>query len=273
MKNPFSIFTGHARAKTSSSMMQDPAAATHAETLLDDDSQDKFQSDLQMVEEDEGAARVHAEAEQKIRDAAKLSLKRLHVLQQGRCPQCGAALDHHMFFSICDSCGWSSYSMPRRANGVKVHTVHTTDIINGDRCYVVEGGVVLITRGDAVVARVPARSVEWIEYDWQEGELAERRKLIHEKLSLTCGWCGKETTSEKDGFHLVQAAFGSTQERYVFCSDECYEAFRQMYPSRVHRNCYERSCENCDLCLKRYSDESEGLRTLAKDLITVKKLS
>ena len=44
-----------------------------------------------------------------------------------------------------------------------------------------------------------------------------------------------------------------------------------MYPSRVHRNCYERSCENCDLCVKRYSDETEGLRTLAKDLLSVTK--
>ena len=38
-----------------------------------------------------------------------------------------------------------------------------------------------------------------------------------------------------------------------------------MYPARVHRNCYERSCADCNLCVKRYEDESEGIRTLAKD--------
>lgn len=268
MKNFFTgLFKSHAPANT----LPDPVTPTLSETLLGDDAPDKLKSDLQMLEEDAGDVRVQEEAAREIRDAAKLSLKRMHVLQQGRCPQCGAALDQHTFFSICDACGWSSYSMPRHANGVRIHTVHSAEVIPGDRCYVVKDGVVLITRGDVVVARLPARAVEWIEYTWEDGELEERRKLINERLVLTCGWCGKETSSDKDGFHLVQAAFGSTQERYIFCSDECYEAFRQMYPSRVHRNCYERSCENCDLCVKRYSDETEGLRTLAKDLLSVTK--
>ncbi len=40
-----------------------------------------------------------------------------------------------------------------------------------------------------------------------------------------------------------------------------------MYPARVHRNCYERSCDGCDLCTKRYENEAEGVRTLAKDYI------
>ena len=69
---------------------------------------------------------------------------------------------------------------------------------------------------------------------------------------------------------MVHIAFGATQERYCFCSDDCYEAFRQMYPARVHRNCYERACDTCDLCIKRYRDEAEGIRTLAKDLLRMK---
>ena len=268
MKNPFSSLF---RSRPTAPSLPESVNPTLSESLLVEDAPDKFKSDLQMLEEDEGEALVQEEAAREIRDAAKLSLKRLHVLQQGRCPQCGAALDQHTFYSICDACGWCSYSMPRRSGGVRVHTMHTGEVLEGDRCFVVKDGVVLVTRGDVVYARLPARAVEWIEYSWQDGELDERRKLINERLTLSCGWCGKETSSEKDGFHLVQAAFGATQERYVFCSDECYEAFRQMYPSRVHRNCYERSCEDCDLCIKRYSDESEGLRTLAKDLIVLKK--
>jgi hypothetical protein len=70
---------------------------------------------------------------------------------------------------------------------------------------------------------------------------------------------------------MVQVAFGASQERYCFCSDECYEAFRKMYPARVHRNCYERNCAECNLCIKRYGDEAEGVRMLAKDYLTIRK--
>jgi hypothetical protein len=90
-------------------------------------------------------------------------------------------------------------------------------------------------------------------------------------MQITCGWCGAESDVEQDGFHMVQVAFGASQERYCFCSDECYEAFRKMYPARVHRNCYERNCAECNLCIKRYGDEAEGVRMLAKDYLTIRK--
>lgn len=241
-----------------------------AEAILDDEAGEKFKPDLEVIDDKQTGGKIKEEVKREIQNAAVLSIKRLQVLQHGRCPQCGASLaQQNMFVSVCDACGWSSYSVPRRG-GVKVHT-RSGQSIEGDRCYVVKDGVTLVVKGEAVLARVPAEAVEWVEYLWGDGELEERRKQINERLSIVCGWCGKETSSEKEGFHLVQAAFGSTQERYCFCSDECYEAFRQMYPSRVHRNCYERSCEDCDLCSKRYSDENKGLRTLAKDLISVSK--
>ncbi len=241
--------------------------APFTEAILEEEGGDKFKPDLEVIDDKETGGKIKAEVKREIQTAAALSIKRLQVLQKGRCPQCGAALTQSMFVSVCDACGWSSYSVPRRG-GVKVHT-HSGQIIEGDRCYVVKDGVTLVVKGEAVLARVPSQAVEWVEYIWGDDELEERRKSINERLSLVCGWCGKETSSEKEGFHLVQAAFGSTQERYCFCSDECYEAFRQMYPSRVHRNCYDRSCEGCTLCAKRYSDESQGLRTLAKDLLSI----
>jgi len=82
---------------------------------------------------------------------------------------------------------------------------------------------------------------------------------------ILCAWCNREANIKTDGFHVAFIAFGTSQERHCFCSDECYEAFRHMYPSRVHRNCYERSCEDCNFCVKRYQNEAEGLRTLNKD--------
>ena len=63
----------------------------------------------------------------------------------------------------------------------------------------------------------------------------------------------------------MQVAFGANQERFSFCSDECYEAFRKMYPSRVHRNCYERDCADCNLCIKHFDDEVGNIRQLSKD--------
>ena len=44
-----------------------------------------------------------------------------------------------------------------------------------------------------------------------------------------------------------------------------------MYPSRVHRNCYERDCATCNLCQKRYDDDATEMRLLAKDYLRVKK--
>ncbi|MGI6495773.1 MAG: hypothetical protein ACOX5G_06755 [Kiritimatiellia bacterium] len=242
-----------------------PAAFT--ESILDDESVERLKPALEAIDARQTGDRIQAAVKREIRSAAELSLKRLHVLQQGRCPLCSAALIQSMFMSVCDACGWCSYSVPRRGS-VKVHT-HSGQVVEGTRCFVLKDGVTIVMRGEIVFARIPSQAVEWVEYLWGEGEVEERSRSINERLLLQCGWCGKETSCEKEGFHLVQAAFGTTQERYCFCSDECYEAFRQMYPSRVHRNCYDRSCEGCTLCAKRYSDESQGLRTLAKDFIRI----
>ena len=72
-------------------------------------------------------------------------------------------------------------------------------------------------------------------------------------------------------FKLCVIAVGQAQERYCMCSDECYEAFRKMYPARVHRNCYETLCSECSLCIKRYGDEEDGMHMLAKDYIQVRR--
>ena len=75
-----------------------------------------------------------------------------------------------------------------------------------------------------------------------------------------CAWCAQPCRPDQDGFHLVHIALGTFQERHCFCSDDCFEAFRRMYPARVHRNCYERLCADCHYCIKRFVDESDGFR-------------
>ncbi len=110
-----------------------------------------------------------------------------------------------------------------------------------------------------------------------EGELPEHVQYVKvgrcpscgdsiiENAERPCAWCDTPCRPEQDGFHLVHIALGSFQERHCFCCDECYEAFRRMYPARVHRNCYERPCAECNYCKKRYTEESDGFAGQEQD--------
>ncbi len=88
--------------------------------------------------------------------------------------------------------------------------------------------------------------------------------------SVPCDWCGLPAKPLTDGFHLLQIAFGRQQQRFYFCSDACYEAFRALYPSRIHRNCYEQSCATCGECEKVYPDEIAGIQSIAPEGSAVK---
>lgn len=249
---------GETAASSAQDMLRD--------NMLQDEQRERLEIDRQILEEPENAegGEIAREARRQLREAAEQSLRRLHVIQRGRCPQCGEHLRQHLFASICDSCGWNVYDAPRHGN-VRVHLTRGAESIEGERCYILKDGTILILRNDVVAARLSADAVGWVEYNWTEDELNQRHKEVLDHLTIECGWCNQVCDPESDGFHMVQVAFGSTQERYCFCTDECYEAFRKMYPARVHRDCYERSCAECTLCIKRYEDESEGIRTLAKD--------
>ena len=250
----------------------DTAASSAQELLRDgvlqDEQRERLEIDRQILEEPDSSdgGEIEREARRQLREAAELSLRRLHVIQRGRCPQCGEHLRQHLFASICDSCGWNVYDAPRHGS-VRVHLTGGGDVIEGERCYILKNGAILVLRSDVVAARLSPDAVGWVEYKWSDDELEKRHKEVLDHLTIQCGWCNQVADPESDGFHMVQVAFGATQELYCFCSDDCYEAFRKMYPARVHRNCYERSCAECNLCIKRYEDESEGIRTLAKDYL------
>ena len=88
--------------------------------------------------------------------------------------------------------------------------------------------------------------------------------------TVPCDWCGKPGNPLHDGFHLLQIAFGLKQQRYHFCTDACYESFRALYPSRIHRNCYEQSCATCSECQKTFPDEADSIRAIAPEGSPVK---
>jgi hypothetical protein len=241
-------------------------------SLLQEEQQENLQLDMAVLEDDDGSReeKLAKVAEKEVQSAAEVSIKRLHVIRMGRCPLCGAHLSQHLFAGICEACGWHDYEVPR-TGPVRIHLRHNDRVVEGDRCYIVKTGACLVIRSDVVVARLPREAYDYVEYVWTEDEIDQRHKQVVDRMQISCGWCGDSADPDKDGFHMVHVAFGGVQERYCFCSDDCYEAFRKMYPARVHRNCYERDCSECNLCVKRYSNEAEGIRMLAKDFLTVRK--
>ncbi|MCF7855047.1 MAG: hypothetical protein K9N51_09640 [Candidatus Pacebacteria bacterium] len=254
-----------------------PGSSIDDDRLDDNITQDEHKEQLELdksILTDDGTRekRVQKDAEKRVVSAAEISLKRLHMIRMGRCPDCGEHLRRHLFASICEACGWHTYDVPRQG-GVRVHVTDRNEAISGDRCYRVKGGSLLVVKNELVIARISRESIKWIEYQWPEQEVDQRHREVAALLEVQCGWCGNLANPEEDGFHLVHVAFGATQERYCFCSDDCYEAFRRMYPARVDRNCYERNCADCNLCIKRYDDEAEGFRVLAKDFVKMKRLA
>ncbi len=241
------------------------------DNVTQDDHKEQMELDKSILEEDSAREkRVHKEAEKRVVTAAEDSLKRLHIVRMGRCPDCGEHLRRHLFASICEQCGWHAYDTPRQGK-VRVHLTNVVEPIEGDRCYRVKSGSLLVIRNELVIARISRESISWTEYLWPDHEIDQRHREVTSMLEVQCGWCAKEANPEQDGFHLTHVAFGATQERYCFCSDDCYEAFRKMYPARVDRDCYERNCAECNLCSKRYDDEAEGIRVLAKDFLKLKR--
>lgn len=240
--------------------------------LLPEEQRENLEQDISILKDEDGTQehRLQKVAEREVQNAAEDSLKKIHIIKMGRCPICGEHLSQHLTANICEACGWVKYDTPKSGK-VKVHLKESNEVIDGDHAYVLkETGGCIVIKGDIVCARIPAGSFSWIEYVWTESELEQRQKQVNEALQISCGWCGGVADVNKDGFHLIHVAFGTSQERYCFCSDECYEAFRKTYPSRVHRDCYDRNCNDCNLCIKRYGDEAEGMHILAKDRLHVK---
>lgn len=254
---------------------EDPAknvetTAEQAAALVLSEEQREFEEqDIAQLggQEEEKVERLQKEAVKEVQEKAEESIIALEMIKHGRCPKCGGHLSMHTSANVCEECGWNKYDIPKHGK-IKLHLT-SGEVVEGERAYVLKDGYCLLTRGDVVYAKVPRNNYSWVEYQWTEDELEQRRRAKNALLQVTCGWCGQDADVNKDGFHLVHIAFGSSQERYCFCCDECYEAFRKMYPSRVHRNCYETNCNDCNLCMKRYGDEAEGIRDLAKDRIRI----
>ena len=194
--------------------------------------------------------RVQKQVQDTLESVSADAATKIHIVSRGYCPSCGGKLRQHLYTSICLDCGWNQYTVPP-SGPVTVHLMGGGSV-QGDVCYVLKTGDILVLRREVVVARVRQQACAWIEYGWTEDDLTAKEEQRLSEENFLCSWCQGEARPENEGFHIVYLALGTHQNRYIFCSDPCVDAFRQRYPARVHRNCYETDCNACNLCVKRF---------------------
>lgn len=217
------------------------------------------------------------EVEKAVQEAARNSLRDLRLMEEGRCPDCGRKLHQYLFTSICSHCGWTTFIMPEKGGAV----VYLNDgsKIPCQAVFDTKGGYVLCVADDVIRARIDKKNVSHIAFTWKPEEVNERREQHRRETRGVCHWCekpfdevyadhlkrveeakkaGKEPEKPWEAI-IVYAAFGVYQNRYEFCSERCENAFKRQYPVRVHKNCYDRPCPDCNLCIKKYEGYDETL--------------
>ena len=195
------------------------------------------------------------EISETVKEAAKASLRDIRLMEEGRCPSCGHKTNQFLFTSVCANCGWFSFISPEEGQSI-IHLKNGTDIECGTT-FDTKGDYILGITDGVVRAKVSKENVDYIEFAWREEEIERKRAANVRDQTGICSWCEKPLTETEEDPVIVYAAFGTSQDRHVFCADKCNEAFQKQYPVRVHRNCYNRPCPDCDLCIKKYSGEDE----------------
>ena len=206
---------------------------------------------------------TETEVQQAVVKAVRSDLRAIKMLGQGRCPECQGRTEYFLYTTVCPACGWFRRQIPDTGHSV-VH-LDTGERIVCDRVYRVQGEELLCVKDGAVVSQIARRFVRQIEHVWSKEELAEAQRARRRRVEGICSWCERDFASidakeaKKDSTHdgitppfEEFVAFGVLQDRFVFCSRKCLEAFRRQFPSRIHRNCYETECKSCNNCIKRY---------------------
>jgi hypothetical protein len=193
-----------------------------------------------------------------VREAAKASLRDIKLMEEGHCPSCGQkALRQFVFTTVCSNCGWFSFISPEEGKSI-IHLKSGRQIECGTT-FDTKGGFLLgITEG-VVRARVSKENVEYVEFAWTDEEIKRKRQSRVREQTGIDSWTEKPLGDYEEDPIIVYASFGPNQERYVFGNEENAESFKKQYPVRIHKNCYERPCIDCDLCTKKYNGDDETL--------------
>lgn len=211
---------------------------------------DEF-DELSQIGEPRQLQKADTEVREALNKATQTDLRKILIIDQGRCPECHARTENFLFTVVCPNCGWFRRNIPTK--GRSIVYLRSGDQIECDYAHHGKGDVILCIREGVVITEIMRDEVRKIDHVWAEGELDEARIQAHKLRQGICSWCEQslsDTPVEDHGEDYV--AFGAYQERYVFCSEKCQRAFRKHYPPRIHRNCYEVDCNACNLCIKRY---------------------
>ncbi|MFC1672168.1 hypothetical protein ACFL01_03430 [Planctomycetota bacterium] len=220
------------------------------------DQEEKLQEEVTALDENDKVAtldRVKREVEAKVHEAVEHTIEQFKLLEQGRCPSCGTRLEEFLYTSICSHCGFSKRLSPETGK-VVVH-LHDGGVIECDKIFEIRNNAHLCVRNDVVVARLNEAAVNYVEYVWTSEELEDIRKRKDRESVKICDWCGRRISSDSQDANDIRVAIGINQNKFFFCAKKCFKSFQKQYPARVHRDCYERACEQCDECIKKYQEK------------------
>ncbi len=223
------------------------------------DQDERLQEEISSLQDDQqkDLKEVQKEIDEKVKKAVQHSIGEIKLLQQGRCPECGSRVEVFLYTSICPVCGYSRRISPSCGKVV----VHLQDgkSLECDRVFEAKDMSLLCVKEDVVVYKVMHDAVRYVEYCWTKQELEEIRKRRRQEEIRVCDWCTKEIPADSEDVQTVYAAIGAYQQRFFFCNEKCMEAFEKQYPTRVHRDCYEKDCDECDECIKRFDTVVEDM--------------
>jgi len=199
--------------------------------------------------------KADTEAKVVVSKAKREEMRKILIMDQGRCPSCHSKTETFLLTTVCTNCSW--FRTTNAGQGEVKISLLNKEVIT---CNYIHRGkdMILCIRDGVLVAEVLNSQIFKIEHLFTDEEL----EIIKEKtfkLSGVCCWCEKPLIeSEEGGPYIDLVAFGLLQERYVFCSEKCQKSFRRQYVPRIHRNCYETDCNECNLCVKRF--DSKGIK-------------
>lgn len=195
--------------------------------------------------------RADTEVKDVVSKATQTDIRNIMLIDQGRCPVCAAITENFLFTVVCPSCGWFRREIPNRGSAVVELT--TGKKIECDYIHHGRSDEYLCIKDGVVISEVMKSEVRRIDYVWAAGELDEARTHSHRLSAGICSWCEANLQESDEEDHREDyVAIGAFQEHFVFCSEKCQRAFRRHYPARVHRNCYEVDCNQCNECIKRF---------------------
>ncbi|MBT5830797.1 MAG: hypothetical protein HOH77_11465 [Candidatus Latescibacteria bacterium] len=205
------------------------------------------------------------EVSETVREAAKASLRDIKLMEEGHCPSCGhKTLRQFVFTTVCSNCGWFSFISPEEGKSI-IHLKSGRQIECGTT-FDTKGKFLLGITNGVVRAKVSTENVEFVEFAWTDEEIKKKRESRIKEQAGIDSWTEKPLNEydDEDEPVIVYASFGPSQERFVFGNEDNAEAFKKQYAVRIHKNCYERPCVDCDLCTKKYNGEDE---TIYKQMI------